>query len=207
MPHTTEQHRQEVVDTYLAADRARLYALLTAAYGLVAVLAALGAILIGWIDVWNGALAAGGALLFTMVPAANFYSDAARTTVTAAALERQLGSETDDLFEATLDHRRQIRIVGIVGLALAAIMAVGIAGYSVQNADTRTPGDVDNDELVDDDDGDDDDGEDQGGDDDGPGDDSGESPDGGGGEAPEGDGGDNGGEPAGGGEQEGSGDD
>jgi hypothetical protein len=202
MPHTTEQHRQEVVDTYVAADRARLYGLLTAAYGLVAVLAVLGAIIIGWIDVWDGAVAVAGALLFSMVPAAKFYSDAVRTTVAAATLERQLGSETDDLFEATLDHRRQVRVVGIVGLALAAILAVGIAGYSVQNADTRTPGNVDDDELVDDDDGDD-----QGGDDDGPSDDPGESPDGGGGEAPEGDGGDNGGEPAGGGEQEGSGDD
>jgi len=206
MPHTTEQHRQEVVDTYVAADRARLYGLLAAAYGLVAVLAVLGAIIIGWIDVWNGAVAVAGAFLFSMVPAAKFYSDAVRTTVAAAALERQLGSETDDLFEPTLDHRRHVRIVGIVGLALAAIMAVGIAGYSVQNADTRMPGDVDDDELVDDDDGDDGDGDDQGGDDDGPGDDSGESPEGGG-EAPEGDGGDNGGEPADGGEQDGSGDD
>jgi hypothetical protein len=184
MPHTIEQHRQEVVDTYIAADRARLYALLTAAYGLVAVLAALGAIIIGWIDVWDGVVVVAGALLSSVVPAAKFYADAVRTTLAAAALERHLGSETDDLFDATPQRRRRVRLVGIAGLALAAVLTVGIAGYSVQNADTRTQGDVDDD---DDDEREDDDGRDEGGDDDGSGNDPGESPDSGGDDAPEGD--------------------
>ena len=69
-----------------------------------------------------------GLLMSSMVPAANFYSDAARTTLAAAALERHLGSETDDLFDATLQRRRRVRLVGIAGLAMAVFGWIVLVG-------------------------------------------------------------------------------
>ena len=84
-------HCQQVTDAYRASVRLRLYAVWAAAFGLVVMIGVLGAMLIGWLSVSEGLTWFGFAGLAALVPAANFYSDAARTTVNAAGPERQMG--------------------------------------------------------------------------------------------------------------------
>jgi hypothetical protein len=90
-----ELHCQQVTDAYRASVR-RLYAVWTAAFGVVVVIAVLGAMLIGWLSVSDGLAWFGLALLAVLVPAANFYSDAARrTSLGAAHIERALQQLND----------------------------------------------------------------------------------------------------------------
>ena len=85
-----ELHRQQVTDAYRSSVRLRLYAMWAAAFGVVVMIAVLGAMLIGWLSISDGLTWFGLAVLVALVPAANFYSDAARTTVSAAGMERQM---------------------------------------------------------------------------------------------------------------------
>jgi hypothetical protein len=88
-----ELHRQQVTDAYRSSDRLWLHAVWTAAFGVVAVIAVLGAMLIGWLSISDAVTWFGLAALATLVPAANFYSDAARrTSLGAARLERALNN-------------------------------------------------------------------------------------------------------------------
>lgn len=157
-----QRHRDEVVATYRAADRLRLYSVLSALLGLVLAVTFVGAVLIGWIDPIEGVTWVAISLLVALAPAAKFYADAMRTTLNAAGVERSLDMD-EDLFAPTLAHRKHVRIAGTVGVVLALLATMAIAGYSADNADTREPGDS---ELFDDDDDDDDDTDENDGDDD-----------------------------------------
>ena len=83
-----ERHRDEVVEAYKSADRLRLYSLLAGLLGIVLVVSVIGAMIIGWLDYSDGLSWLGLTILLALVPAAKFYSDATRTTVNAAGLER-----------------------------------------------------------------------------------------------------------------------
>jgi hypothetical protein len=153
--------RDEVRDTYRAAARLRVYAVWSAWVGVLLVVGVIGAMLIGWMDASDGFTWLGFALLTGIVAAARFYSDATRTTVNAASLERQLDAG-EDLYAGTSDYRRRLRTVMLVGVAVLALGTAATAVYSVANVDTRTTHDDDDDDNGDDDDdGDDDDGDDR----------------------------------------------
>ena len=99
---TTERHRDETVKAFQAADRLRLYGLLSMLGGVVLFVAVVGAVIIGWIDWVDGVVWAALALLVAVAPGARwFYADATRTTVNAASVERSLGLD-EDLFAPTL---------------------------------------------------------------------------------------------------------
>ena len=189
--------QEEVRDTYRAAARLRVYAVWSAWVGVLLAVGVIGAMLIGWMDASDGFTWLGFALLTGIVAAARFFSDATRTTVNAASLERQLDAG-EDLYAGTSGYRRRLRTLMLVGVAVLALGTVATAVYSVANVDTRTSHDDDDDDDGDDDDGDDDDGDD--GDDDGNERDDGEERDDGGQPA-----GDSGG--GGGGDDDGEGDD
>jgi hypothetical protein len=108
--------------------------------------------LIGWISIDDGLTLLGFALLTALVSGAKFYADAARTTVNAAGLERDLGTD-DDLYDGTAEYRRRTRRLTAAGVVVALAATGTVAVYSIVNADTRTPADEDDDdtEEVDDD--------------------------------------------------------
>lgn len=148
------RHRQQVSDAYRASVRLRLYATWAMAFGVVVVVAVLGAMLIGWLSVSDGLTWFGLAVLAAMVPAANFYSDAARTTVNAAGMERQM-DVGEDLYQGTEAYRGKVRRLTAAGVAVAVLFTGTVAIFSIANANTRTTDDDDDDddrnEQVDDD--------------------------------------------------------
>ena len=148
------RHRQQVTDAYRASVRLRLYASWAAAFGVAVMVAVLGAMLIGWLSFSDGLSWFGVAALVALVPAANFYSDAARTTVNAAGMERQMAVD-DDLYQGVEAYRSKVRRLTVAGLAVAILFTGSIAVFSIANANTRTTDDDDDDdrkEQVDDDD-------------------------------------------------------
>jgi hypothetical protein len=147
-----QRHRDEVAAAYRASARLKLYAAWAAAFGVVVVVAVLGAMMIGWISVSDGLTWLGIAMLFALVPAANFYSDATRTTINAAGLERRL-DVGEDLYTGTDEYRGKLNRLTIVGLVVALLFTGTVAIYSIANANTRTTDDDDDkNEQVDDDD-------------------------------------------------------
>ena len=156
--HDDEFFEDEVRDTYRAAARLRVYAVWSAWVGVLLVVGVIGAMLIGWMDASDGFTWLGFALLTGIVAGARFYSDATRTTVNAASLERQLDAG-EDLYAGTSDYRGRLRTLMLVGVAVLALGTVATAVYSVANVDTRTTQDDDDDD--DDRGGDDDDGDDR----------------------------------------------
>jgi hypothetical protein len=149
-----ELHREQVSDAYRASVRLRLYAVWAAAFGLVVMVAVLGAMLIGWLSVSEDLALFGFAVLAALVPAANFYSDAARTTVSAAGMERQM-DVGEDLYQGTEEYRKKVRRLTVAGLVVAMLFTGTVAVFSIANANTRTTDDDDDDddrtEQVDDD--------------------------------------------------------
>ena len=158
--HDDEFFEDEVRDTYRAAARLRVYAVWSAWVGVLLVVGVIGAMLIGWMDASDGFTWLGFALLTGIVAAARFYSDATRTTVNAASLERQLDAG-EDLYAGTSDYRDRLRTLMLAGVAVLALGTVATAVYSVANVDTRTTQDDDDDDDDDDRGGDDDDGDDR----------------------------------------------
>jgi hypothetical protein len=149
-----QRHRDEVTAAYQASARLRLYAAWASAFGAVVVIAVLGAMLIGWMSVSDGLTWLGIAMLFALVPAANFYSDATRTTINAAGLERRL-DVGEDLYADTDEYRAKVNRLTILGVVVALLFTGTVAIYSIANANTRTDDDDDDDdkkEQVDDDD-------------------------------------------------------
>jgi hypothetical protein len=148
-----ELHRQQVTDAYRSSVRLRLYAVWAAAFGIVVMIAVLGAMLIGWLSISDGLTWFGFAVLAALVPAANFYSDAARTTVNAAGMERQM-DVGEDLHKGTVEYRKKVQRLTVAGLVLAMLFTGTVAVFSIANANTPTPDDDDDDdrnEQVDDD--------------------------------------------------------
>jgi hypothetical protein len=149
-----ELHRQQVTDAYRSSVRLRLYAMWAAAFGVVVMIAVLGAMLIGWLSVSEGLTWFGLAVLTALVPAANFYSDAARTTVSASGLERQM-DVGEDLYQGTAEYRKKMQRLTVAGLVVAMLFTGTVAVFSIANANTRTTDDDDDDddrkEQVDDD--------------------------------------------------------
>lgn len=149
-----ELHRQQVTDAYRASVRLRLYAVWAAAFGFVLMVGVLGAMLIGWLSISDGFTLFGFAVLTALVPAANFYSDAARTTVNAAGLERQM-DVGEDLYQDTDEYRNKVQRLTVAGLVVAMLFTGTVAVFSIANANTRTTNDDDDDddrnEQVDDD--------------------------------------------------------
>jgi hypothetical protein len=144
-------HREEVGAAYRAAARLGLYAAWAGAFGIVLAVGVAGAMLIGWMSASDGLTWLGFALLTALVSAAKFYSDAARTTLNAAGLERSMGADTD-LYSGTAEYRRRTHRLTAGGVALALLATGTVAIYSIVNADTRTTHDDDDDtEEVDDD--------------------------------------------------------
>jgi len=158
--HDDEFFEDEVRDTYRAAARLQVYAVWSAWVGVLLVVGVIGAMLIGWMDASDGFTWLGFALLTGIVAAARFYSDATRTTVNAASLERQLDAG-EDLYAGTSDYRDRLRTLMLAGVAVLALGTVATAVYSVANVDTRTTQDDDDDDDDDDRGGDDDDGDDR----------------------------------------------
>jgi hypothetical protein len=138
----------------------QVYAVWSAWVGVLLVVGVIGAMLIGWMDASDGFTWLGFALLTGIVAAARFYSDATRTTVNAASLERQLDAG-EDLYAGTSDYRDRLRTLMLAGVAVLALGTVATAVYSVANVDTRTTQDDDDDDDDDDRGGDDDDGDDR----------------------------------------------
>jgi hypothetical protein len=149
-----ELHRQQVTDAYRASVRLRLYAVWAAAFGIVVMIAVLGAMLIGWLSISDGLTWFGFAVLAALVPAANFYSDAARTTVNAAGMERQM-DVGEDLYQGIDEYRNKVQRLTVAGLVVALLFTGTVAVFSIANANTRTTDDDDDDddrtEQVDDD--------------------------------------------------------
>jgi len=158
--HDDEFFEDEVRDTYRAAARLQVYAVWSAWVGVLLGVGVIGAMLIGWMDASDGFTWLGFALLTGIVAAARFYSDATRTTVNAASLERQLDAG-EDLYAGTSDYRDRLRTLMLAGVAVLALGTVATAVYSVANVDTRTTQDDDDDDDDDDRGGDDDDGDDR----------------------------------------------
>lgn len=171
-----ERDRREVIDSFRAAARLKLYGVWAAAFGAVLVIGAIGAMLIGWLGVVDGIAWVAIAILVAIVPAAKFYDDSVRTTIGACGIERQLDLD-EDLYAGTASFRARVRRTMLIGIAVAVLAGGAVAVYSVANADTREDDDTEQDDDDDDDDendGDENDGDDGGGDDgdDGGGDDS-----------------------------------
>lgn len=145
MRHDEGYYREEVSDTYRAAARLQVYAVWAAGVGVLLAVSVLGAMLIGWMDASDGFTWLGFALLTGIVAAARFYSDATRTTVNAASLERELGAD-EDLYAGTADYRRRLRTVMVAGVLVLALATGGTAVYSLANVDTRTTQDDDDDD-------------------------------------------------------------
>lgn len=149
-----QRHREEVTQAYRASARLRLYSAWAAAFGVVLIVAVGGAMLIGWMPASDGFTWLSFAVLTALVSAAKFYADAARTTVSAAGLERNL-TPGEDLHAGTSEYRRRLRRVGLTGVALALLATGTVTAYSIANANTRTSDDDDDDdddtEQVDDD--------------------------------------------------------
>jgi hypothetical protein len=148
-----ELHREQVTDAYRSSVRLRLYAVWAAAFGIVVMIAVLGAMLIGWLSISDGLTWFGFAVLAALVPAANFYSDAARTTVNAAGMERQM-DVGEDLYQGIDEYRNKVQRLTVAGLVVALLFTGTVAVFSIANANTRTTDDDDDDrnEQVDDDD-------------------------------------------------------
>ena len=147
-------HREQVTDAYRASVRLRLYAAWAAAFGIVVMIAVLGAMLIGWLSISDGLTWFGLAVLAALVPAANFYSDAARTTVNAAGMERQM-DVGEDLHQGTDEYRQKVQRLTAAGVVVAMLFTGAVAVFSIANANTRTTDDDDDDdrkEQVDDND-------------------------------------------------------
>ena len=168
--------RDEVTGTYRAAARLKVYAVWSAWVGVLLTVGVIGAMLIGWMDASDGFTWLGFALLTGIVAAARFYSDATRTTVNAASLERQLDSG-EDLYAGTSEYRRRLRNLMVAGVAVLALGTTATAVYSFANVDTRTTHDDDDDDGDDDEQDDDNEQDDRGGDNDP--DDGGQQPSGG----------------------------
>ena len=145
------RHKAEVRGTYVAADRLRLYAVLTALFGALAIIAVIAAMVVGWLNVWDGVVTIAFASLFALAPAARFYADALRTTLHAARLERHLGME-EDLYDAAVARKQQVRTIGVISLVIAALLAAAMIAYAAANAGTEKPDDDDDRGEVDDDD-------------------------------------------------------
>ena len=169
-----ERDRREVVESFRAAARLKLYGTWAAAFGAVLVIGAIGAMLIGWLGVLDGIAWVAIAILVAIVPAAKFYDDSVRTTIGACGIERQLDLD-EDLYSGTASYRARVRRTMLIGLAIAVLAGGAVAVYSVANADTRSDDDQEQDDDDDDDDRDENDGDDDGGGDgnDGGGDDGG----------------------------------
>lgn len=148
--HDNEFFQNEVTDAYRAAARLRVYAVWSAWVGVLLAVGVIGAMLIGWMDASDGFTWLGFALLTGIVAAARFYSEATRTTVNAAGLERQLDAGAD-LYAGTSGYRSRLRTFMLVGVAVLALGTVATAAYSFANIDTRTTHDDDDDDDVDDD--------------------------------------------------------
>ncbi|MGI9643760.1 MAG: hypothetical protein ACR2O6_00455 [Ilumatobacteraceae bacterium] len=140
-----DRHEGEVQAAYRAAARLRLYAIWAAAFGVVLVVAVVGAMVIGWMSVEDGLTWLGVALLLALVPAARFYADAARTTVNAAGLERSIDTG-HDLYAGTDAYRARIQRLGVAGLVVAVVLGGTVAVFSLANAGSRTPSDDDDDD-------------------------------------------------------------
>ena len=161
-----ERDRREVIDSFRASARLKLYGVWAAAFGAVLVIGAIGAMLIGWLGVLDGIAWVAIAILVAIVPAAKFYDDSVRTTIGACGIERQLDLD-EDLYAGTASYRTRIRRTMLIGLAVALLAGGAVAVYSVANADTRTDDDTEQDDDDDDDENDGDDGDGGDGNDDG----------------------------------------
>ena len=91
-PEINARHRQEVADAYVAVDRLRLAAKISAVVGALAFVWTLIAMTAGSTPVDEGMLFLAGTALGTIVPAAGLYAASYRTSLGAARLERALDS-------------------------------------------------------------------------------------------------------------------
>jgi hypothetical protein len=89
-PEIDERHRQEVADAYVAVDRLRLAAKLSAVIGALAFIWTLIAMTAGSTPVEEGILFLAATALGTIVPSAGLYAASYRTSLGAARLELAL---------------------------------------------------------------------------------------------------------------------
>jgi hypothetical protein len=89
-PEIEARHREEVADAYIAVDRLRLAAKVSAAIGALAFVWTLIAMIWGTTPVDEGVLFLAATALGTIVPAAGLMAASYRTSLGAARLERAL---------------------------------------------------------------------------------------------------------------------
>lgn len=138
-------HRAEVVGAYTAAVRLQLYARLAFLLAVLAAVAVLGAMIVGWMDVDAGVVLIDGALLLAVAMAAKIYDESTRTMLSAAAMERGVSSD-EDLYASVPVAGQRAKAIGGVAVLVFALAAAGIVGYSVANAGTDDDDDDDDDE-------------------------------------------------------------
>lgn len=137
MSDIRERQAEQTRKAYVSAERLRLYAALTAyAAGLAAVVV-VGAMVIGWMPVGDGVIALAFVAVMALAPAAKFYADALRTTVSAASIERSLDLD-QDLYAEAAGRKDGIRTAILISGVIAAVLAAGVVGYAVVNAGTET---------------------------------------------------------------------
>jgi hypothetical protein len=89
-PEIEARHREEVADAYVAVDRLRLAAKVSALIGAAAFVWTLIAMIWGTTPVEEGVLFLAATALGTIVPAAGLMAASYRTSLGAARLERSL---------------------------------------------------------------------------------------------------------------------
>jgi hypothetical protein len=142
MSPTVEEHKSEIVDAYVAAIRLRLYARLAVLLGALGVIAAFGAMVVGWLGVSAGVVVMVSAALVAVATGGKLYDESWRTSISAAGLERSI-SPDEDLYESVPAAAQRLKTVSGVVALVVAVAAAGILGYSLQNAGTETDDDDD----------------------------------------------------------------
>ena len=171
-----KRHRDEVEEAYVAAYRLRLYARIAGLGGILAFVAVLGGMIVGWLGVSDGGAALSAAALLTVGTAAKLYDQSFRTSVSAAGLQRSMDID-EDLAAAASPAKEKLKVLSVAAMVITVLAVAGIMSYSVANEGTRTEDDDDDRSgEVDDDDDDNESGESEGDDD------KGEEPEAGGGD-------------------------
>ena len=142
MSPTIEEHKSEIVGAYTAAIRLRLYARLAVLLGALGVVAAFGAMVVGWLGVSAGVVAMVTAALVAVATGGKLYDQSWRTSISAAGLERSVSSD-EDLYESVPAAAQRLKTVSGVVVLVIAVAAAGILGYSFQKAGTETDDDDD----------------------------------------------------------------
>jgi hypothetical protein len=139
------EHRAEVVGAYTAAVRLKLYARVAALLALLAFVAVLGAMIVGWMDIDSGVVLLTWALLLGLVTAAKIYDESVRTRLGAARMERGVATD-EDLYASVPVMGERVKTITGVAVLIFALAAAGILGFSFANAGSEKDDDDDDDD-------------------------------------------------------------